>query len=115
MEPEKFEDITVEKCTGCEGLWFDSMEHEQLKKLRGSETIDTGDPKDGAEFNHIDDYSCPRCGGKMVKMVDSEQPHIWYERCHSCFGAYFDAGEFRDYKHRSIVDFVADMFVRERK
>ena len=115
MEAIQFQDIEVNKCTGCEGIWFDDMEQELLKHLKGSEAIDTGDPKDGAQFNNIDDYRCPRCGGNMVKMVDNEQPHIWYERCHSCFGVFFDAGEFSDYKNRSFVDYIADFFIRERK
>jgi Zn-finger nucleic acid-binding protein len=51
----------------------------------------------------------------MVKMVDKDQPHIWYEQCHSCFGVYFDAGEFNDYKHRSLFDYIGDIFVKERK
>ena len=115
MEPIKFQDIEIHKCTGCQGIWFDNLDHELLKSMKGSEAIDTGDPKDGAEFDQVDDYNCPRCHGKMVRLVDNEQPHIWYECCHSCFGAFFDAGEFSDYKNRSVVDFIVDLFVRERK
>jgi len=115
METVEFKGIEIDQCGSCEGIWFDNLEHEELKNMKGSEVIDTGDAKDGAMYDQMDDYSCPKCGGKMVRMVDKDQPHIWYERCHSCFGAFFDAGEFRDYKHRSFIDYIGDIFVRERK
>ena len=115
MEILEFNDIEVDKCTGCEGIWFDNLEYEELKNMKGSDVIDTGDPTEGAQNDHIDDYPCPKCGGKMVKMVDKAQPHIWYEQCHACFGVYFDAGEFRDYKNRSLFDYIGDIFVKERK
>jgi Zn-finger nucleic acid-binding protein len=51
----------------------------------------------------------------MVKMVDHKQPHIWYETCHSCFGVFFDAGEFRDFKEETLADYFKDLFAKERK
>ncbi len=115
METVEFKGVEVDKCSSCEGIWFDNLEYEDLKGMKGSEAIDTGDPKDGALYDHIDNYPCPKCGGNMVKMVDKDQPHIWYEQCHSCYGVFFDAGEFSDYKHRSFIDYISDIFVKERK
>ena len=110
----KYNDIEYEKCSGCEGLWFHNLEHEVLKNMTGSESIDTGDPKDGAVLDNISDYRCPSCSGNMVNLVDKEQPHIRFEVCHSCYGVFFDAGEFRDYKKESFIDFIASFFVKER-
>jgi Zn-finger nucleic acid-binding protein len=39
-------------------------------------------------------------------MVAPDQPHIEYESCGTCFGAYFDAGEFTDLKEHSLSDVV---------
>lgn len=114
MNVVEFQDIKVNKCSGCEGLWFNNLEHEVLKNIKGSETLDTGDAKDGAGYDKIDDYKCPNCSGTMVKLVDKEQPHIWYEVCHSCYGVYFDAGEFRDYKRFSLSDYIALFINKER-
>lgn len=114
MEPVVFEGIEVDKCSHCEGIWFDILEHEDLKKVAGSESIDTGERRKGAEYNRVDHYICPRCSGGMVRMVDPNQHHIWYELCHSCQGAFFDAGEFRDYKSRSLGGFLRDLFTGER-
>ncbi len=114
MNPVVFDSIEVDQCSHCEGLWFDILEHEDLKKVAGAEAIDTGDPKKGAEYNKVDHYPCPRCSGGMVRMVDREHPHVWYELCHSCQGAFFDAGEFRDFKQGSFTGFLKDLFAGER-
>ena len=40
----------------------------------------------------------------MIRMVDHRHPHLWYESCTVCYGVFFDAGEFRDYKEHSILE-----------
>jgi transposase-like protein len=35
--------------------------------------------------------------GRMIRIVDVDQPHIWFEHCTVCGGSFFDAGEFRDF------------------
>ena len=54
MEVVTFKTIEVERCTSCKGLWFDMLKQEDLKKLSGSEVIDTGDPEIGKVYNKID-------------------------------------------------------------
>ena len=51
----------------------------------------------------------------MMRLVDSTQPHIWYEGCMVCNGVFFDAGEFKDFKEKTIADFFKDLFGKERK
>jgi Zn-finger nucleic acid-binding protein len=114
MTQLEYQGVTVNKCSGCEGLWFNNLEHEVLKTVAGSESIDTGDPSDGAQFDKIEDYVCPNCSGGMDKLVDKDQPHIWYEVCHSCYGVFFDAGEFRDYKKSTFFDLIGSYLTSER-
>ena len=115
MEAVEFEGYEVQKCISCEGLWFENLEHEILKDIKGAESIDTGDAKEGALYNSVEDYKCPACSGDVVRLVDTKQAHIWYEVCHSCFGVFFDAGEFRDYKDYSLFDVVGDFLTKERR
>ena len=115
MEQIQFLEIEVDRCTGCEGIWFDAQERQKLAEMDGSEAIDTGDPKVGKEYNKVDDIDCPRCKTRMIRMVDPQQPHIWFESCTVCGGAYFDAGEFTDYKQHTWGDVLKRMFARERK
>jgi hypothetical protein len=84
-------------------MWFDMLEHEHLKAMKDSESIDIGDPGTGKEYD------------RMIRMVDAKQPHIHYEACTSCYGIFLDAGEFRDYKEERVIDFFRDLFAKERK
>ncbi len=110
-----FAGVEVDRCLDCHGLFFDELEKEQLQKLKGAETIDTGDAKTGREFNKVDCINCPRCGSRMIRMVDLKQSHIWFEHCTVCGGSFFDAGEFRDLAHHTILDFFRDLTGKERK
>ena len=93
---------TIDRCTGCGGLWFDLGEAEQLRGEWMSETLDRGDVSVGRANDKITDCHCPRCGKKMEHIEDSDQPHIGYESCAE-HGMYFDAGEFIDYKYKSLL------------
>jgi Zn-finger nucleic acid-binding protein len=108
------EGITVDRCTACGGLWFDMLELEHLKALEGSESIDRGDRRTGKKLNKKADIDCPVCKTRLIRMVDRSQPHIWYEACTRCYGVFFDAGEFRDYKEKTVLDFFKDLLAGER-
>ena len=110
-----FEGIGVHRCVHCRGLWFDMLEHEHVARLKGSDAIDFGSDELGERFNEIDDIDCPQCSTPMLKMVDARQPHIWYESCPGCYGVFFDAGEFRDYREKTVLDFFRDLFAKERR
>ena len=114
MEIVRFDEIDIDRCTGCRGLWFDGRELKKLKDRPGVEVIDTGDAAVGRKQNENDHINCPRCTTRMVRLVDSDQPHIWYEACSVCGGAYFDAGEFRDFVRWSPLDFFRSLFRRPR-
>ena len=111
MAKVNFRGIEVDRCTDCQGLWFDEFEKDDLLRLKHSEQIDLGDAKVGSEFNRVDCILCPRCGARMLRMIALRQPHIHFEHCTICAGCFLDAGEFRDLKHYNIVDFLRDLFV----
>lgn len=94
------------RCTNCHGLWFDMGEYEHLKAY--AEEIDTGDARQGEACNQVDRITCPACEGKrqLIRMVDAEQPHIWFESCQHCYGRFYDAGEFRDFAERDFHDLI---------
>lgn len=115
MQAVEHAGIAVDRCTKCNGLWFDLLEHEHLKHIEGSESIDIGSAQVGKIYNQKEFVDCPVCKTQMVRMVDRAQPHIWYEACTSCYGVFFDAGEFRDYKESTVVDFFKDLFAKERR
>lgn len=114
MEVVEYAKIKVDRCLECRGIWFDMLEHEHLKFIDGSESIDIGDVATGKRYREMSHIDCPICSVRMIAMVDRQQPHIWYEACTVCYGVFFDAGEFSDYKEKTIFDFFRDLFAKER-
>ena len=115
MEQVEYEGTEVDRCETCKGIWFDAGEIELLRDKRAAAAIDTGDAKVGKKSNALDQYPCPRCSGSMVRVVDPQQPHIWFEVCGLCHGSFLDAGELRDLSTVSLADFFRDLVAPERK
>lgn len=105
MEAVEYEGVEVDRCKNCKGIWFDVGENDLLRDRGAAAAIDTGDPSQGRQTNKIDRYRCPRCDGGMMRMVDPQRSHIWYEECTSCRGSFFDAGEFTDLAQDTISGF----------
>jgi Zn-finger nucleic acid-binding protein len=115
MEQIEFEGTEIDRCKICKGIWFDAGEIELMRDNRAAVAIDAGDASVGKQSNAIDHYQCPRCSGSMVRVVDPQQRHIWYETCGSCGGSFLDAGELIDLSKITIGDFFKDLATPERK
>ena len=102
MEEVSYEGITIDRCSHCEGLWFDGDEVLRLKNIPGAELLDTGNPKKGRKYNDHGDIRCPRCRKPMEKSAHWKQTHIWYESCRD-HGIFLDAGEFTDFKYETLL------------
>ena len=113
MEEVTFEDVTIDRCSNCHGLWFDGDEAAQLKVKEGSEALDTGDPKEGWKYDSRADIDCPHCGKAMEKSADPKQKHIWFEMCQE-HGMFLDAGEFSDLKDENLLDFFRALIKGDR-
>ncbi len=100
LEPVVCDDIEVDRCSCCQGIWFDACEAEQLKTVQGSEQLDRGRPvpPDAHHAPRAGARCCPRCQVKMTRILDLDEYSIWYEQCPCCGGTWFDAGEFRQFK-----------------
>jgi uncharacterized protein len=109
MELVIFENIEVDRCENCCGIWFDMLEKEDLSKIENSETIDIGEQQIGEMYNQIRQIDCPKCNVRMIQMIDKAQFHIHYESCPSCYGVFFDAGEFRDLKEHTVIERFKEM------
>jgi uncharacterized protein len=106
MEQVRYEDIEVDRCVRCGGLWFDHLENEELKGRPGSEAIDTGPTWQASLHDAQGKVYCPRDGALMVSMVDQGQPAFRLESCPVCHGTFFDAGEFTDWKQQTIGELL---------
>ncbi|VGO23426.1 zf-TFIIB domain-containing protein [Pontiella sulfatireligans] len=114
MKSNSYKDVEYEQCSECGGLWFDALEAEELVEVKDAAQIDTGDPKTGKKMNKTWEANCPKCNIPMMPVHDLEQPHIQLEACPSCHGAFFDAGEFKDFCEETFMDRVKDLFAKKR-
>jgi Zn-finger nucleic acid-binding protein len=117
MEKVKFGGVTVDRCVSCKGLWFDATEREQLRDTEGAEVLDTTPAaahKFAAPAAAPGKVLCPVCHTPMIRMTDHDQPHIHFESCTVCYGVFFDAGEFRDYKEFTVTESVSRLFHRKK-
>ncbi len=101
-----YDQIKVDRCTACGGLWF---QPEELRALRddiwmADYILDSGNKRVGKKANAIKDINCPECGVLMNQESDPEQPHITYESCPAGHGTYLDAGEFTDIVKKTFWD-----------
>ena len=103
MEQVVFEEIEVDRCPGCGGIWFDAGEAESLKQFKSATEIDTGDALAGLEYDTIENVDCPRGHGTMKTVVNPNLLHIYFETCLVCSGVWFDAGEFADYTKADVA------------
>lgn len=97
------------RCSHCNGVWLEMLAHEELVPF--VQQIDTGSAEQGRQYNRIDRIDCPSCVGQqdLIRMVDPQQPHIWFESCQSCFGRFYDAGEFTDLTKHSFIEWLRDL------
>lgn len=84
--------IEVDFCVGCRGIWFDAGE---LKLI--SRALSVSAPADfmslppcPSQENH---RRCPRCRGKMDKVLLGPGEGVVVDRCPNADGLWFDAGE----------------------
>ncbi|KMT65747.1 zf-TFIIB domain-containing protein [Catenovulum maritimum] len=99
-----YQGIEVDRCSGCQGFWFDFAEKDQLKAIGGADALDIGDAEKGAKFNQKTEIDCPKCQIPMTVMIDKDQFHIQYEYCPSCHGTFFDAGELKDFDEHTLAE-----------
>jgi PAT family beta-lactamase induction signal transducer AmpG len=114
MELITIDEIEIDRCSSCHGLWFDDGELGALRNKPAAAAIDIGDVKIGKQQNEIENYRCPRCAGRMNRLADPGQKHIWFEQCDSCRGSFFDAGELTDLATLSLSDFFKRFVTAER-
>jgi Zn-finger nucleic acid-binding protein len=110
-----FQNVEVDRCNECQGIFFDAGEHHELKEVRGSGAIDTGNVATGKMYNDVKDVSCPRCQTKMFKISDVDQCHITVDVCPACRGVWFDAGEFKDFRSYTFSDYIKSLFYKKKK
>jgi Zn-finger nucleic acid-binding protein len=100
----ELEDVEIDYCTDCGGIWLDAGELELLlnepgkvKVLLDSFRIDS----ESAERTK----KCPICDKKMQKIVvGSSMPVLLIDKCRRGDGLWFNKGELQDVFDRAELD-----------
>ena len=100
----ELEDVEIDHCLDCGGIWLDEGELEILldepdkaKSLMASFTVDS----DSTEKTR----KCPICGKKMQKViVGDSKPVLLIDKCRKGDGLWFDKGELNDIFDRAALD-----------
>ena len=90
------ENIELDYCTNCRGVWFDSGELELLLESMGLESPDQflSNILGSAEAESSEKKrKCPICRQKMKKTTIGQEPAILIDVCQRADGLWFDAGE----------------------
>jgi Zn-finger nucleic acid-binding protein len=100
----ELEDVEIDYCTNCGGIWLDAGELELLLN-------DPGKAKRLLDSFRIDSASterlkkCPICDRKMQKIiVGSSKPVLLIDKCRRGDGLWFDKGELQDIFDRAELD-----------
>ncbi len=116
LEEKSVENVKVDICWVCEGIWFDKNELEKVIQADSVDfkKIDVGrEELDGQEasgmYNEFDEKAgvCPRCS-QETKLNRSDYPKgITVDICSKCQGIWLDGGEIHKLRDRTIVN-IAD-------
>jgi Zn-finger nucleic acid-binding protein len=87
------DDVKLDKCTHCGGIWFDSGELYKLLTGGVSLMIDGIESDDTKEYNEKEG-ECPLCSGVKLNRIQSEtDPELSIDKCPSCGGIWLERGE----------------------
>jgi len=92
----EYQNIELDYCNSCKGVWFDSGELELLLESQGLEEtkVFLDDILDSQEaISPEKKRNCPVCGHKMKKTAIGGQTEILIDICHDKHGLWFDGGE----------------------
>ena len=105
LEKKQIEDVEVDQCNKCSGIWFDLGELEKVMDKEFQEALKS--QVDNSKNYDVLEASCPRClgAGKMIPVVDLAKG-IHIDTCTVCYGHWLDGGEYEKLKSHSIVDIL---------
>ncbi|HEY7168794.1 MAG TPA: zf-TFIIB domain-containing protein [Candidatus Binatia bacterium] len=94
LDPFVVEAVTVDRCSRCAGVWFDTEELSELlreeaehvaKLLKGKMNVQA-DEKRG---------QCPRDQSNLIRVFSSIDRSVILDACGECQGVWLDGGEFK--------------------
>jgi Zn-finger nucleic acid-binding protein len=127
----EYDNIELDYCNDCHGVWFDSTELELLLKSMSldSRSLLLNDMLNSPEaMSQEKKRKCPICRSKMKKITVGEHPGVLVDVCPKGNGLWFDGGELAQLlKHltrkqpagqgsqQQIISFLGEVFKAQAK
>ena len=112
----ELEQIEVDYCTSCDGVWLDAGELELLLETDEERSKLINLFKE-AETVKEKSYDCPICGKHMKKFEIGQQGKVIVDKCKKNHGIWFDKGELKkvvefgsDNKQNKVINLLTEMF-----
>jgi len=112
----ELEQIEVDYCTSCEGIWLDAGELELLLETNEERSRLINLFKEAVPEKEKS-HDCPICEKHMHKFYVGEQEKVLVDKCKRNHGIWFDKGELKkvvefgsDNKQNKIINLLTEMF-----
>jgi len=112
----EWDELEVDYCTDCAGLWFDAGELELLLDAPDLAHLLSGESAsvDPSAAKRL----CPLCGARMTQHCPAGAPEVIYDTCPNGHGVWLDKGELAAIARASgsdeacgrVAAFLADLF-----
>jgi len=111
LEEVKIEDVVVDRCPGCGGVWIDfgvmarvlSRDSHDLRMLLPQ--------REAPEMPEEEYLECPRCDDVLIRMESSEAGLEYYS-CLTCYGRWLDGKTLDGLAERSLLLRFEKLFER---
>jgi uncharacterized protein len=122
------QNIELDYCLKCTGVWFDSGELDLLVSVLKSEGAELSNQELSAPRAAKSDEAkrkCPICGRKMNKVLIGQNPEVLIDACPQGDGLWFDGGELHQVLcqmepanksgSKDVISFLGDTFKADCK
>jgi len=105
----KFDEIVVDRCDTCSGVWFDFAELERILN-RDAHAMAALVPEESLPpARDADMLCCPRGGDTLIR-IRAEPEGILYYTCLTCYGRWLDGSELQRAAGRSLASKFESVF-----
>lgn len=101
LPEEAIDEIWIERCADCKGLWFDEGEMVEAIQSMKLQTL-PGPPRDFVQQRGTRIGRCPSCGSEMETVQSQAAPAVEFDRCTECRGIWLDAGEAEQFSDEHV-------------
>ena len=112
----ELEQVEVDYCTNCAGVWLDAGELELLLESDEERNRLVNLFKEAEAVNEKS-HKCPICRKKMIKVEVGEKGKVVVDKCKKNHGIWFDKGELQKVvefgsvnKENKIINLLKNMF-----